>query len=150
MRQSLPLVVSDFAIGLVFGVLARQAGLSLMRALLMSGLVFGGGSLFVTLSLWVAPLPVVAIILTTLVVNMRYLLMGAALFPWDTQLPLLKRYACVFFMVDESWALAMSEFASGGRDSAFLPGSGLVLFLAWVSATIIGQTVGAANQNPAR
>ncbi len=44
MWQSLPLVVSDFAIGLVFGVLARQAGLSLMQALLMSNLVFGGGS----------------------------------------------------------------------------------------------------------
>ena len=45
-----------------------------MQALLMSNLVFGGGSLFVTLSLWVAPLPVVAIVLTTLVVNVRYLL----------------------------------------------------------------------------
>ncbi len=53
MRQSLPLVVSDFAIDLVFGVLARQAGLSLMQAHLMSGLVFGGGSQFVALSLWV-------------------------------------------------------------------------------------------------
>jgi 4-azaleucine resistance transporter AzlC len=116
----------------------------------MSGLVFGGGSQFVALSLWVAPLPVVAIVLTTLVVNVRYLLMGAALSPWFAQLPLLKRYASVFFMVDESWAMAMSEFASGGRDTAFLPGSGLVLFLAWVSATVIGQTVGAAIQNPAR
>ena len=53
-------------------------------------------------------------------------------------------------MADESWALAMGEFASCGRDSAFLPGGGLVLFLAWVSTTIIGQAVGVAIQNPAR
>ncbi len=56
MRQSLLLVVSDFAIGLVFGVLARQAGLSLMQAHLMSGLVFDGGSQFVAPSLWVPEL----------------------------------------------------------------------------------------------
>ena len=56
MRQSLPLVVSDFAIGIVFGVLARQAGLSFMQALLMSGLVLGGSSQFVAPSLWVLEL----------------------------------------------------------------------------------------------
>src|SRR5437867_3427060 len=90
MRRSLPLVVSDFAIGIAFGVLARQARLSLMQALLMSGLVFAGGAQFVALSLWMAPLPVAAIVLTTLVVNVRYLLMGAALRPWFDRLPLFK------------------------------------------------------------
>jgi len=76
--------------------------------------------------------------------------MGAALYPWFSRLPLVKAYTSVFFMVDESWALAMSEFAAGGRDAAFLPGSGLTLFVAWVSSTIIGQTAGALIQNPAQ
>ena len=150
MRRSLPLVVSDFAIGVVFGVLARQARLSFLQALLMSGSVFGGGSQFVALSLWMAPLPVAAIVLTTLVVNIRYLLMGAALRPWFAHLPLFKAYASIFFMVDESWALATSAFAAGERDAAFLLGSGFVLFLAWVSGTIVGQTLGSSIQNPAQ
>ncbi len=150
MRRSTPLIVSDFAIGLVFGVLARQAGLSLVQALLMSSLVFGGSVQFVALSLWIMPLPVIPILLTTLVVSARYLLMGAALYPWFSRLPLVKAYTSVFFMVDESWALSMSEFAAGGRDAAFLPGSGLTLFVAWVSSTIIGETVGALIQNPAQ
>src|SRR5258708_14219604 len=53
-------------------------------------------------------------------------------------------------MVDERWAVATRYFAAGGRDGAFLLGGGVVLFVAWVSSTVVGQTVGASIQNPAR
>ncbi len=150
-RRTIPVAISAFAVGIVIGVLARQAKLSVGDALLMSGLVFAGASQFVALSLWTAmPLPVITIILTTFIVNMRHLLMGASLRPWFSQLPAWKAYISVFFMVDESWALAMSDFATGGRDAAFLLGSGLILFVAWVGSTVIGRTIGAWIQNPAQ
>jgi len=148
MRRSLPLVASDFAVGIVFGVLARRTGLSLVQVLLMSGLVFGGSAQFAALSLWVTPLPVIALLLTTLVVNSRHLLMGAALRPWFARLPCARAYASLFFLTDESWALAISDFARGGRDVAFLVGSGLALLLAWVSSTVIGYVAGALMQSP--
>src|SRR5436309_15947149 len=82
-RRALPVAVSVFTVGLVFGVLGRQAGLSGVEATLMSALVFAGASQFVALSLWlIMPFPVITIILTTLVVNLRHLLMGASLRPW--------------------------------------------------------------------
>jgi len=81
-KRTIPLAISGFAIGIVFGVLARQAKLSVVDALLMSGLVYAGASQFVALSLWTAiPFPVTTIILTTFIVNMRHLLMGASLRP---------------------------------------------------------------------
>ncbi|HZU67214.1 MAG TPA: AzlC family ABC transporter permease [Ktedonobacteraceae bacterium] len=150
-RRTIPLAVSVFAVGLVFGVLARQAHLTTLESFLMSGLVFAGASQFVALSLWAAvPLPVIAIILTTLVVNLRHLLMGASLRPWFSRLSPLKAYTSVFFMVDESWALSMSNFTVGGRDMAFLPGSGVILFVVWVSSTIVGQALGSSIQDPAQ
>lgn len=150
-RRTIPIAISSFTIGLVFGVLAHQAKLSVLQALLMSGFVFAGASQFVALSLWtLVPFPVFTIILTTLIVNLRHLLMGASLRPWFSQLPLFKAYTLVFFMVDESWALTMSEFAAGERDAAFLLGSGLTLFIAWVSSTVLGRIAGAAIQNPAQ
>jgi len=150
-RRAIPIAISAFAIGLVFGVLARQAKLSILESFLMSGLVFAGASQFVALSLWIAvPLPVITIILTTLVVNLRHLLMGASLRLWFSQLPLSKAYTSVFFMVDESWALSMSDFAAGGRDMAFLLGSGITLFVAWVSSTVIGHALGSTIQDPAQ
>src|SRR6266576_4159329 len=148
-KRTIPLAISGFAIGIVFGVLARQAKLSIVDALLMSGLVYAGASQFVALSLWTAvPFPVTTIILTTFIVNMRHLLMGASLRPWFANLSPWKVYTSVFFMVDESWAMSMSDFAKGGRDAGFLFGSGFILYLAWVSSAVIGRTAGAWIQNP--
>src|SRR5229473_1658085 len=46
-KRTIPLAISVFAIGFVFGVLARQAKLNVIDALLMSGLVYAGASQFV-------------------------------------------------------------------------------------------------------
>jgi branched chain amino acid efflux pump len=143
-RQTLPLAVSAFVVGTAFGVLARQAGLSLLESTLMSTLVFAGASQFVALGLWGAPLPMLIIVLTTLVVNLRHLLLGAALRPWFARLSPLKMYGSAFFLVDESWALTIRELSTSGRDAAFLLGSGATMFVAWVGATVAGQLVGAA------
>jgi len=150
-KRTIPIAISAFAIGIVFGVLARQARLSVVDALLMSGLVYAGASQFVALSLWTAiPFPVATIIVTTFIVNMRHLLMGASLRPWFAKLSPWKVYPTVFFIVDESWAMTMSDFAKGGRDAGFLLGSGFILYLAWISSTVVGRTVGAWIQNPAQ
>lgn len=44
-RRAVPLAVSVFAYGIMFGVLARRAGLTLVEVLLMSGLVYAGSAL---------------------------------------------------------------------------------------------------------
>jgi 4-azaleucine resistance transporter AzlC len=149
-KKSIPVAISVFAYGLVFGVLARQAGLTMLEALLMSGLVYAGASQFVALGLWAMPLPVGAIILTTLIVNLRHLLMGASVSPWFSRLPFTKVYGTLFFLSDESWALLMGEFARGKRNAAFLLGSGAALYVAWVSAALVGRTLGGVIQDPAQ
>src|SRR5262245_16843856 len=97
-RQAAGIALSVFSYGLVFGVLAREAGLSVLQSLLMSGLVFAGAAQFVVLGLWTPPLPIGPIVLTTFVVNLRHLLMGAALSPWFLRLPRLQAYGTLFFM----------------------------------------------------
>ena len=149
-KRCLPIEVAGFAIGLVFGVLAGQAGLSVAETVLMSALVFSGATQFVVLGLWAAPLPVAAIVLTTLVVNLRYVLMGATLAPWFSGISRLKAYASMFFLADENWALAMAEHAKGRRDAAFLIGGGLAMFASWTVSSLVGRTVGGALEDPAR
>src|SRR5260370_38700315 len=147
----MPLAISAFTVGFVFGVLARQAKLSVVQSLLMSAFVFAGASQFVALTLWiVTPLPVITIILTTFIVNLRHVLMGASPRPWFARLAPSKVYTSVFFMVHESWALAISDFAAGGRDGAFWPGSGLMMVVACVGFPRVVQTVGGSIPNPAR
>ncbi len=150
-RRCLPIALGVFIYGLVFGVLAQQAGLSIIEALLMSGLVFAGASQFAALKLWtIIPLPTPEIILTTLIVNLRHVLMGAAVQPWFASLKPWQRYLSVFFMTDENWALTMSEFKKGKRNGAMLLGSGLALFLAWTGSTLAGRALGSVLQDPAK
>jgi 4-azaleucine resistance transporter AzlC len=136
--------VGAAAFAVVFGVLARQAGLSIIEAAMMSGLVFAGSSQFIALQLWVAPLPALTIILTTLIVNLRHVLMGAALRPWLAKLPASRVYSSIFFMTDETWALAIKEYSGGMRDAGFIVGSGLTMFTAWVGGTVAGAVAGSA------
>jgi len=149
-RRCVPIAISGFAIGLVFGTLAGQAGLGAVEAASMSALVFSGAAQFVVMKLWTAPLPVATIVLTTLVVGLRHLLMGAALGPVFSKLPRLKAYGSVFFMADENWALTMGEFAKGRRDAAFLLGGGLLMFAAWTGSTLVGGAFGSAIEHPSR
>ena len=148
--RSLPLALGVDAYGFVFGVLARQTGLSLAELLLMSGLVYAGSAQFVALGMWATPLPVLSLVLTTLLVNLRLVLMGAALGRWLSQLPAPKAYGALFFLADENWALALGEYARGGRDAAFLLGSGLLLWCAWLGTSAAGYIGGGAVRDPAR
>jgi len=51
-------------------------------------------------------------------------------------------------MADENWALIMSRYAKGNRNGVLLLGSGLAIFLAWTSSTLLGRALGSFVQNP--
>jgi predicted branched-subunit amino acid permease len=44
----------------------------------------------------------------------------------------------------------MGEFAKGKSNAAFLLGSGLVLYVAWVGSTVVGRMLGDVVHDPAR
>jgi len=146
--ECVPVALGVAAYGIAFGVLARQVGLSTAEAVLMSATVLAGASQVIAIELWAPTVPVATIIITTFIVNLRYVLMGAALRPWFSQLSPLKAYGSVFFTADENWALTMGELRSGSRRGAYLLGSGLAIWVFWVCATWIGAVGGGAIGEP--
>lgn len=149
MRTFVPVAISIAAYGLVWGVLAGQAGLSAWEVLVMSGLVFAGASQFVALESWMpGNLPVVSIVITTAIVNLRMLLMTATLRPLTTHLPRWKALLSVYLVADENWAMTMGEVARGRGTVAFLVGSGVCSWIAWVGSTLAGRLLGSAIEDP--
>jgi 4-azaleucine resistance transporter AzlC len=147
--------------GLAFGALARTSGLTLWETAAMSGLVFAGTAQLAATALWatqVAALPVLGIVLTTFVVNLRNVMLGLALAPWLGRASARRAYAAIFFLTDESWALTAAERArrgmtladSGGPGVGFLVGSGAVFWVAWVGASAAGHVAGGAMREPER
>ena len=154
-KSALPLALGVASYGLVYGILARQAGLDLGQGLFMSLWVFAGSSQFIALEMWNGTVPVTALIVTTLVVNLRHLLMGAALAPRLNRLSPARRLVTVFFVADENWALTMSRTSGrpdpdGGLTRAWLVGGGLVMYGAWVGSSLVGFCFGSFVQDPAR
>jgi 4-azaleucine resistance transporter AzlC len=136
--------------GIVFGVLAGEAGRSALEAVLMSALIHSGSAQIAALQgmaagPWVAP-----IVATILLTNARYVLYGAALRPWYPGTPPAGVYPSLFLLGDGNWALAMREHAEGRHDAGFLLGSGLAQFIPWVAGTWIGHSAGSAVADPKR
>lgn len=151
MKMFVPVAISIAAYGLVWGVLAGQAGVTPLEVVLMSGLVFAGASQFVALESWTpGELPVLAIVITTAIVNLRMLLMTATLRPLTTHLPRWKALLSVYLVADENWAMTMGEVAKGRGTVGFLVGSGVCSLIAWVSSTLIGRLLGAVVDDPTR
>jgi len=149
-RRALALSPGDFAVGLLFGVLSNQAGLSLTDAVVMSALVNAGSSQFVAIGMWGASIPAIPIVATTLLVNIRHVLMGLTIRPWFSPLSARHRYLAAFFLTDESWAMSTVEFQEGPADSAYLVGVGTTLYAGWMIATVIGTLTGTAIHDPTR
>ena len=149
-RTCLPVAVGVGGYGIAFGVLARQAGLSVAEATLMSAVVLAGASQLIAVELWDAPLPVLAIVVTTLIVNLRYVLMSASLRPWFKDISPARAYGSLFFVTDESWALSIADLREGAGRGAFLLGAGLAIWVLWVATTAAGAAVGGVIGDPQR
>ncbi len=147
-RDAIPLALSGAAFGVVFGIAAREAGLSLVEATLMSALTFAGSSQFVAIGIWGSPVPIFAVVMATLIVNARHLLMGAALRPWYSRMSRGRAYGSLFFMTDTNWPLQLQAFMRGQREGAILVGSGLFMLSTWVASTAFGHAMGAAIGDP--
>ena len=146
---AIPVTVGVVAYGIVFGVLARQVGLTLFEVILMNTLVFAGAAQTAALDLWTYPLPTLAIVTTTLLINLRNLLLGASLRPWLDRYPARRVYPWLHILADEGWAVAMNRYARGERDAGFLFGALLMVAVGWIPSTAIGYLVGSQIGDPA-
>ena len=153
MRQAVPLSIGVAAYGLVWGALAGQAGLAASEVALMSAVVFAGTAQFVALNFWLESahaLPLGAVVVTTLVVNLRFVLMSASLQPLFERETVRHRYLKAFLISDENWALTAAEVSKGRGSVGFLLGAGAVIYAAWVSSSVAGRWLGGWIADPRR
>ena len=145
-----PVMVAAVPVGLVFGAVGIQAGLSPVELTLMSALVFAGAAQFVALDLWASPAPWLALTISAFIVNLRHVLMGASLAPHLKTFPRWGRWAGLFLLADEVWALALRRATERGLTPAFYAGLAGGLYAAWVAGTLAGSLLGGLITDPER
>jgi predicted branched-subunit amino acid permease len=98
--------------------------------------------------MWVAPLPVIEIMIAVMIINMRYLLIGASLHPLFLGRSLRHKMVMMHLVADENWAVTMAVRRSGSATTVFLFGGGLCVLSAWCAGTMFGHRLGAVVQHP--
>lgn len=150
MKLTLPYSVSALPFGLAYGAAAAGVGVTPGEATLMSALIFAGSAQFAVLSLWVAPLPLMAMMLTAFLVNARHVVMGAALHPFISNLPRKLVLPLAGGMTDAGWAITLQEMMRGRRDLGILLGTIIMQWPIWTGGTLAGALVGGAGLEPKR
>jgi len=145
---SLALVPSVFVYGTVFGGLAVQSGLWPLEVWAMSLLVFAGASQFVAVPMIAAGAPVLAVVVTTYVINMRHYLMAATLAPSfrGFRRPWLALIA--HLINDESFAVASAR--SRPPDAGVYLGSAAAISGSFVVGVVVGTLLGGLVDRPER
>lgn len=149
-KISIPMLLGIIPFALVLGAQATQKGFSFIEVPLFTGLNFAGGSEFAILELWTNPPNILMLMFITFLVNSRHLLMGASLVPYLRHLPNKQVFPALFFMCDESWAVALADAqkrqAQTGINHAFnlsfYAGLCFALYLMWVGFTALGGAIG--------
>jgi 4-azaleucine resistance transporter AzlC len=137
-----PICLGYIPIGLALGVVAQKAGLRPLEVGLMSLLVFAGSAQFIALSMLVSGAGPLSIIVTTFVVNLRHLLMSASLAVHlrGVHKSLLSLFA--YGVTDESFAVNMTRFRSGGWGWQQALTVNTISNLTWIAGTMIGCYAG--------
>ena len=162
-RDALALAAAVLVVGASFGALAAAAGVPVALIVAMSVLVFAGGAQFLVVAVVAGGGGILAAVAAALLLNLRHLPFGLAVGATvgDGRLA---RLVGAHLLIDESVAFARARLAGappGERESA-PPGeresqraraaywmSGLLLFAAWNTGTVVGMLAGAAVPDPA-
>ncbi len=133
-----PICLGYIPLGLACGVLAQKAGINPLQIGLMSLLVFAGSGQFIAISMIGGGAAVASIIATTMVVNLRHLLMSSslALHLGGTSKRKISLFAAE--ITDETFAVNISRFRNSGWDikRGFIVN--IASHLTWTVSTIVG------------
>ena len=172
-QAELPILIGVAPFGMIYGVLALQAGIPPIEAQAMSAVVFGGSSQIVLTQLVNIGAPAVVMILTVAVVNLRHALYSASIAPYVQHLHMRWKLLLSYLLTDEAYVVTIlhyerAESAASEQRAAteqrvaaeppaglasarsadqrhwFYLGAGLALWTCWQLSTALGIFLGAA------
>lgn len=149
LRECTPVVLGVMPFGIACGIMGVTAKMTGLETILMSVFVFAGASQFIAINMLSAGITGWGIIiLTTLLVNLRHLIMGSSLAPYMMKLPFPIQAFLAFFLTDEAYALTISRAHKVRYSVLYQLTVSSLVYIVWVLATIAGVILGSYISNP--
>jgi 4-azaleucine resistance transporter AzlC len=146
----MPAMVAGMPFAALCGALAVAKGMSPAEVGLMSLVVFAGGAQFAAIEMWSSPVPVVAVVVSTVLINIRHVLMGASLRPKLHALSAWQRGLGCFTLADENWALTERRATERAISATYFLVMGTALWVNWVVWSFGGALLGPVLGDPRR
>ena len=141
LRDGIPICLGYFAVAFALGISARNVGLTGTQGFIMSAGMLASAGEYAALELIRSGAGLIEMIVTCLIVNLRYILMSCAL--TQKLAPGTKnghRFGLAYCITDEIFAL--SSMAEGYLDPRYSYGITLISAIGWASGTSLGIVVG--------
>ena len=141
LKDGTPIALGYFAVGFTLGIAAKSMGINAFQAGLMSFLMHASAGEFAVLTVIAGQSGYIAMIITQLVINIRYFLMSCSMSQKinpNTSLP--KRLLLSYFVTDEIFGISAS--IKGELNPYYPLGAATVASPGWVLGTILGALVG--------
>ncbi|WP_137703028.1 AzlC family ABC transporter permease [Marimonas lutisalis] len=141
------LVIVPFA--LLFGVVASEAGFSVLETFVFSTAVIAGAAQFTALQLMQEQAPTIIVLVSALAVNLRLAMYSASLTPHLGAAPLWTRAFIAYLTVDQSYTCSVGAYERypdwdlATRVSYFF-GTCVLVLPFWVLASVSGALIGQA------
>ena len=146
--DSSPFILVIIPFASLFGMLASEAGLSVVETMAFSIVVIAGAAQFTALQLMQENAPTVIVLISALAVNLRMAMYSASLTPYIGAASLWQRALCAYLTVDQSYVVGVSKFERepdmtvAARVSYFL-GAVTPIVPLWYLFTYVGAVLGA-------
>ena len=147
-KDGIPICLGYLAVSFTFGIMAKNANLSVWEAVLISATNVTSAGQFAGLSLITAGASYLEMAFTQLIINLRYCLMSCALSQKLSQdTPFFHRFFISYGVTDEIFGISVSlkdklhPFYSYGAISVAVPGWVMGTFLGIVSGNILPERV---------
>ncbi|MBM7571422.1 AzlC family ABC transporter permease [Aquibacillus albus] len=142
--KGIPIMLGYMPIALTYGVLAKQAGMSVMEITLMSILVYAGASQFMGVGMIAASAGAIEIIVATFVLNFRHFVMSLSFMNRIRGIGLKWKAPLSLGLTDESFSVASlhTDEAQKDRGGYFYAALMLTAYLSWIFGSFIGGVLG--------
>jgi 4-azaleucine resistance transporter AzlC len=141
-----PVLLALVPLGVAFGATAMGGGLSALEALFMSVFVFAGAAQLAATQLIATGASVAVVVLTVLVINLRFTLYSASLAPHFRGLPAGWKGLLSYLLTDQAYAATISRFDDGETEEPdkrwYFVGVALAIWVTWQAATVLGVLLG--------
>lgn len=146
-RTLLPLTPGVIPFGLVAGVMATGMGMSPGMTMAMTLLFYSGSAQMAALQLLDNDAVPLAIVLTALIINLRFVMYSASLAPYLHHLPRRWTWPLSYMLSDQSYAICILKFSQeelGPFAHFFYAGTAVAMWLAWELSVLAGVLLGAS------